>query len=148
MPEFKRKRLRHDVPDWIDPTQEAFFITINCLPRGENQLAKPEIWNRIIDSIQFREQRGEWKWKLILAMPDHVHGIVTFPNNYSLKNSISAWKRWHASHNAIQWQDGFFDHRLRTQESAIEKAKYIRMNPARAGLIDQTSEWNYIRDWK
>jgi REP element-mobilizing transposase RayT len=136
------------VPDWIDPTQEAFFITINCQPRGSNQLAKPEIWEAILESVAFREQRGDWNWKLLLAMPDHLHGIVTFPRQFQMRKAVSDWKRWLATRQSVSWQDGFFDHRLRSWESAVEKANYIRMNPVRAGLIEENEIWPYLRDWK
>ena len=147
MPDFRRSHLPHDVPNWIDPTQEVFFITINCLPRGTNQLAIPEVWKELLDSIEFREHRGEWKWRCILAMPDHLHGIVTFPNSFQPRKSISDWKRWLAGRLRIKWQDGYFDHRLRNLESATEKANYIRLNPVRAGLVDSTEKWPFKRDW-
>jgi REP element-mobilizing transposase RayT len=148
MPDFRRSQLPHDVPHWIDPTQEAFFITINCLPRGSNQLATMAVWQEIMESIVFRETRGEWSWRLILAMPDHLHGIVTFPNHFDLRKSISSWKRWLATKAHVKWQDGYFDHRLRSLESACEKADYIRMNPVRAGLVASPEEWAFVRDWK
>ncbi|MGD9420009.1 MAG: transposase [Verrucomicrobiota bacterium JB025] len=130
---------------WIDPTQEAFFITINCVPRGTNQLAYNPIWKAILETIEFREQRGEWKWRLLLAMPDHLHGIVTFPNSFHMKTSVAAWKRWLAKTQPIHWQRDFFDHRLRDLDSAIEKANYIRLNPVRAGLVAQPEDWPYVR---
>jgi putative transposase len=148
MPDFRRSRLPHDVPNWIDATQEAFFITVNCLPRGKNQLATRTVWEAILETLEFREQRGDWKWLLILAMPDHLHGIVTFPQRYFPQKSMADWKRWLAAKHDISWQDGFFDHRLRSLESAVEKANYIRMNPIRAGLIEKPSDWPYIRDWE
>jgi len=42
------------------------------------------------------------------------------------------------------WQKGFFDHVLRSQESAGEKWKYVRENPVRAGLVEYSSEWRYL----
>jgi REP element-mobilizing transposase RayT len=147
MPEFRRKHLPHDVPSWIDPTQEAYFITINCLPRGKNQLACPAVWKEILESIVFREQRGDWKWRIILAMPDHLHGIVCFPQRFHLRSEISHWKRWLAGSQGLHWQDGFFEHRLRNVDSAKEKANYIRMNPVRASLITEPTAWPYVRDW-
>jgi putative transposase len=42
------------------------------------------------------------------------------------------------------WQKGFFDHVLRSQESAGEKWKYVRENPVRAGLVGYSSEWRYL----
>lgn len=47
------------------------------------------------------------------------------------------------SRNALtairRWQRDFFDHRLRSIESAAEKAQYIRMNPVRAGLVNRSA---------
>ena len=146
--EPSRKHLPHEIPNWINPTQEAFFITINCKLRGTNQLANHETWEAILQSIQFREERGDWKWRILLAMPDHLHGVVTFPIQFQMKQSVASWKRWLATQHGICWQDGFFDHRLRSEESAIEKANYIRLNPVRAGLVAEPSQWPYIRDWK
>jgi hypothetical protein len=65
-----------------------------------------------------------------------------------MRKCFADWKRWLASRQKINWQDGFFDHRLRNIESAVEKANYIRMNPVRAGLVDNPLEWPYRRDWK
>jgi hypothetical protein len=62
--DFRRKHLPHDPPNWIDPTQEAFFVTINCLPRGTNQLAHGNVWTELIETLEFREERGEWNWRL------------------------------------------------------------------------------------
>src|SRR2546430_9618285 len=42
------------------------------------------------------------------------------------------------------WQKGFFDHLLRSQESAGEKWKYVRENPVRAGLVAHSNEWTYL----
>ena len=148
MPDFLRKRLPHDVPNWIDPTQEAFFVTIVCQPRGHNQLANQAVWSSLLESIEHRENRGDWSWKIILAMPDHLHGIVIFPQRFLFRKTVSDWKRWTATKQGIHWQDGYFDHRLRSNESASEKADYIRMNPVRAGLIAQPGQWPFIRDWK
>jgi REP element-mobilizing transposase RayT len=143
--DFRRKLLPHDPPNWIDPTREAFFITINCLPRGINQLAHDSVWTSLIETTQFREQKGDWKWLLFLAMPDHLHGIVTFPNEFFMRKSISSWKRWMSKSVSIRWQRDFFDHRLRSEESTIEKASYIRMNPVRAGLVTHPGDWPYVR---
>ena len=39
------------------------------------------------------------------------------------------------------WQEGFFDHVLRSSESYSEKWNYVRMNPIRAGLCTEPDEW-------
>lgn len=41
------------------------------------------------------------------------------------------------------WQDGFFDHLLRSGESYSEKWNYVRMNPVRAGLVERPEDWPF-----
>jgi hypothetical protein len=43
----------------------------------------------------------------------------------------------------ISWQKSFFDHVLRSDESAAEKWEYVRQNPVRAGLVASADEWPY-----
>jgi putative transposase len=81
-------------------------------------------------------------------MPDHLHGIVIFPERFEIQKMIREWKRWLTRQYQFAWQDGFFEHRLRSQDSAVEKAEYIRMNPVRAGLVENADSWPFQRDWK
>ncbi|MBI2442176.1 MAG: hypothetical protein HYV35_12495 [Lentisphaerae bacterium] len=57
---------------------------------------------------------------------------------------MSEWKRYSAHTLGIEWQRGFFDHRLRKEESFVEKAHYIRMNPVRAGLVAKLEDWPHV----
>jgi len=41
------------------------------------------------------------------------------------------------------WQEGFFDHLLRSHDSYSEKWDYVRMNPVRAGLSRTPEAWPY-----
>jgi len=41
------------------------------------------------------------------------------------------------------WQDGFFDHLLRSAESYAEKWHYVRNNPVRAGLVATPETWTF-----
>lgn len=77
-------------------------------------------------------------------MPDHAHALVACPSTEDLGTVMAAWKRHTARHTGVTWQKGFFDHRLRGDESFDEKASYIRMNPVRSGLIARSEEWLYV----
>jgi putative transposase len=79
-------------------------------------------------------------------MPDHLHLLASFPVESRMAEVIRSLKRFSAKSVALVWQDGFFDHRLRTPESFEEKASYIRMNPVRAGLVVEASKWPFIWD--
>jgi putative transposase len=74
-------------------------------------------------------------------MPDHVHALLAVPSGESLPMAVRAWKSYQTKTHGIQWQTGFFDHRLRSDESEQEKTDYIRMNPVRAGLVANPDDW-------
>ena len=51
--------------------------------------------------------------------------------------------------NRIEWQEGFFDHRLRDDERGEQlqaKVNYIRQNPVVAGLCASIEEWPWVID--
>ena len=141
-----RKHLPHEVPPEISssPELEVFFITICCLPRGVNQLACENAWQVIDETLRHREALGEIQVGMALAMPDHLHGLFSFPGG-EMGKRISSMKEWVAKKAEVRWQRDFFDHRIRSWESGAEKAEYIRMNPVRAGLVAQTEDWPFQR---
>ena len=147
--EIGRKSLPHMAPlsSVGESEGEVYFVTICCLPRGVNQLANSEVWAGILEAVEFRETRGDLKVKLLLAMPDHLHGLLMFPRGGMVK-ILSDMKRWWAVKHDIRWQRDFFDHRLRSWESAVEKGNYIRMNPVRAGLVETIDAWQFLIDWR
>jgi REP element-mobilizing transposase RayT len=77
-----------------------------------------------------------------LLMPDHLHALLSFPpSEKPIRLVISKWKEWTARTVGIQWQDDFFEHRLRHDESRRQKADYILENPVRKGLVSRTEDW-------
>jgi putative transposase len=96
------------------------------------------------DTLRHRESIGEIQVRMVLAMPDHLHGLFSFPSG-SMKKHISLIKEWMAKKTGVRWQRDFFDHRIRSWESGAEKAKYIRQNPVRAGLVACPEDWPFQR---
>ena len=112
----ERKILPHEIPSWVE-TGADYFITICAEPKGVN---------------------------LLLLMPDHLHAIMSFSPQADMQKSITDWKRYTCISGGIEWQRDFFDHRLRKDESYLEKAQYIRINPVRAGFIDSPDKWPLV----
>ncbi|MDE0768857.1 MAG: transposase [Opitutaceae bacterium] len=137
-----RKRFHHTPPSWI-PDASLFFITICCSQRGHNTLAKPEIAEPLFESVAYREQLQQWNVSLILLMPDHLHAFIALSPNKPMEQTIAAWKRFTAKTLPINWQDGFFDHLLRSQTETDEKWSYILNNPVRANLCQSPESWPY-----
>jgi REP element-mobilizing transposase RayT len=158
----KRKTLPHDVPLWVDPQQEIYFITINCrerfdygretalqLPRPEagngNQLALPEMSARIFETVRHRQEKFLWWPHLFLLMPDHLHALISFPpTGNRIQNVVSKWKERTAKEIGISWQRDFFEHRLRNHESRKQKADYILQNPVRKKFVTRPQDWPFI----
>jgi len=141
----QRSSLPHDVPLWIDPQKEVYYLTINCDKRGTNQLATPETAKPLLETVAIRQEKGLWFAYLFLIMPDHVHGLVSFPpSGRPIQQVVSDWKRWTARQLGIEWQKDFFEHRLRNDKSAREKSDYILANPVRAKLVARPQDWPYV----
>jgi len=141
---LQRKKLPHDRPLWLRPEDEIFFITICCRQRVQNQLCRAALNRAIFDSVEFRNEKHVWYAHLVVLMPDHLHALISFPYERPMKQIIADWKRFLATNLNIDWQRDFFDHRLRRDESFVQKADYIRANPVRAGLVSSIEDWPYF----
>ena len=137
-----KRKLNHDIPFWV-ADDAVFFITVCCRQRYVNSLAKPEIADKIRESLLHRQSLRQWWTIYALAMPDHFHALFAFGQGFEMKKVMTDWKRFHARHSKIVWQDDFFDHRIRSDESLDEKIEYIRHNPVRQGLVARPEDWHY-----
>ena len=144
-----RKWLYHSTPPWIRASDEIYFITINCCDRGKDHLANEQTSRFLLDTIAHYCDQRLWYPHLVLFMPDHLHGLFSFPENGKpMSELFSQWKSYTAKHLNFKWQTAFFDHRIRSNESYDEKFDYIQNNPVRAGLVQNKDDWPYVQvDW-
>jgi len=84
-----------------------------------------------------------------VIMPDHVHLFVCGDLHFHLGKWIKALKQALGKsissgirHDRI-WQEGFFDHILRSDESMAQKWEYVRDNPVRAGFVRIWTGWPF-----
>jgi putative transposase len=139
--EAGRRALPHETPLWVDVSRSVYFITCCVQDRGEKPFFRPETARGLLDSITHRIEKGEWWVYAATVMPDHVHLVLSFPEETVITNSLRNWKHWTSQAFEFQWQRDFFEHRLRSDESLQEKLDYVLQNSVRAGLV---AEW---RDW-
>ena len=85
-----------------------------------------------------------------VLMPDHWHGLVHLGAGETLPHAIGRLK----TNSARQvracldpapriWAPAFHDRALRRDESLAEAARYILMNPVRAGLAADPGKYPY-----
>jgi REP element-mobilizing transposase RayT len=126
-----------------------YFLTA-CTAQRRPILAKQDVHEAFIRFARQGPVHGVWIGAYVL-MPDHLHAFVALDAERvtlsalvkSLKNVLPKKLRERGV-APPHWQKGFFDHVLRSQESAAEKWKYVRENPVRAGLVGYSSDWRYL----
>ena len=141
----KRIKLPHAIPAWVRQGAQH-FITINCQARHINCLCRDDVAAQLLISAHHYEEIGRWYLWLMVVMPDHVHLIATFDLNRGVRSIVKTWKGYQKKRLRIEWQEDYFEHRLRNVDEFIEKSHYIRMNPVRKGLVALPEEWPYIID--
>ncbi|ATC64146.1 hypothetical protein CMV30_09365 [Nibricoccus aquaticus] len=132
------------MPPWA-PDNSLYFITVACAVRGVNQLARADTTHLLRDSLRFRQECGQWQISLVLLMPDHLHALIRFNPERGIQRTVLDWKRYTAKAARVQWQQDFFEHRVRDEAACQEKWRYILFNPVRAGLVKTPEEWPYLR---
>jgi REP element-mobilizing transposase RayT len=138
----QRSRFHHQPPAWVD-LDSLFFITVCCRQRGISSLNNPLAFNCMVEACEFYIRSNLWSVEMLLAMPDHWHALIRFQHVENMEAIIRNWKRYVAKRTEIVWQDGFFEHRLRSRQSANEKWHYIHLNPIRKGLVAEPHIWPY-----
>jgi putative transposase len=94
-----------------------------------------------------------WERSALLAwvlMPDHWHGIVALGGGESLERLLNRLKSNVARRVRLEgvgigrvWADGFHDHALREQDDLVALARYVVLNPVRAGLVRRVFDYSY-----
>jgi len=144
MPHFEpRKHLHHDIPAWVN-NDALFFITLCCVERGRNQLCLPDVSESILAAGEYYHSHQYWYCRLMLLMPDHLHAIISFSTTEDMSQRMALFKAFTKKQTGVDWQRGFYDHRIRDYQNWQNKAHYIRENPIRAELIKEGDQWPYI----
>ena len=137
------QRLRDVFPD-----SPVYFVTA-CTWSRRKILANDAVHQALESFGASGPASGAWLGSYVL-MPDHLHAFVALdPALCTLSRWMKALKA--ALSRALRaagvegtvWQKGFFDHVLRSSESASEKWAYVRANPVRAGLVANAEDWPF-----
>ena len=90
-----------------------------------------------------------WQQAELLAwvlMPDHWHGLIVLGEQVKLSAQVARIKACSARAMDVDlarpvWARGFHDHALRKEEALIDAARYIVLNPVRAGLVSRCGSY-------
>ena len=133
---------------WIFATDPLYFVTF-CTQERQRFLAKDGVHTAFVLFAKRAEKTFNVAVGRYVIMPDHVHLFIRGDYNFRLGPWIGALKQALAKASKLSrakgqiWQEGFFDHVLRSNESYRQKWNYVRENPVRAGLVKSAKDWPY-----
>jgi putative transposase len=121
-----------------------FFVTFNTRKRAPILASEP-VHTRFVAFAREAEKRNIAVGRYVI-MPDHVHLFVHGSGDFVLSGWVRLLKRCLSQAIAAgppHWQEGFFDHLVRHDESYAQKWEYVRVNPVRARLVEKPDDWPY-----
>ncbi len=129
-------------------TGPLYFVTF-CTHERQPFLAKDAVHTAFVLFAKRAEETFNVAVGRYVIMPDHVHLFVRGDYNFKLGSWLGALKQALAKAATLSrakaqiWEEGFFDHVLRSDESYSQKWNYVRENPVRAGLVKSAADWPY-----
>ncbi len=133
------------MPKGLVRYQEAgdlHFITFSCSGRRAF-LGTPTARNIFELSLETMRVRYQFIVLGYVAMPEHVHLLVSEPRNASLSKAIQALKLSVAVQRNERpfWQARYYDFNVFTDRKRVEKLKYMHRNPVARGLVEEPEQW-------
>jgi REP element-mobilizing transposase RayT len=99
-------------------------------------------------SLQAFRQKGNLLLHAFVIMRDHWHALFSLAGRLSLEKTLHELCR-HMSFPSrrrgdhLTWQEGFYDHRVRQDDSVVDIVKYIEDNPVVEGLVEASAQWQW-----
>ena len=102
---------------------------------------------RFLSLLEVTADRYHWQIHAYCLMTNHFHLLVTTPDaNVSagmqyLNGRYCAWFNWRHGCEGHVVERRFFSVLMKTEEQLLNAARYIVLNPVRAGLCRKAADW-------
>jgi REP-associated tyrosine transposase len=137
-------RLKHRTA----PGHTYFVTTDGWQKRAVFQV--PEVAEILCERIIACRDSGAYLLHEFVVMPDHLHLLITPGMNKSLERALQLIKggssheiHQRRGHKMQLWQPGFQEWTVRDAADFAAKARYIRLNPVTAVLVERAEQWAY-----
>jgi putative transposase len=142
---------QRNLPHWENPGS-VYFITFKTVEGVRLSGPAKDI---TFSSIKFHAGK-KYKLYCCAVMETHAHAILqpleeSADTHYSLSQIMHSIKSY-SSHeiqkltnsNGNIWLDENYDRIIRDDDDFLEKMQYIINNPLKAGLVDNSEEYNWL----
>jgi len=101
----------------------------------------------LVDQLRSTENASLVDSLAWVVMPDHLHWLIELKHGTLAELMCRIKSRSSRSVNLVRqresrlWQRGYYDRALRKEEDVKDAARYIVMNPLRAGLVKRIGDY-------
>ena len=131
-------------------TGDLHAVNFSCYQRRQhlaNAFARA-LFERSLETMRLRY---DFRVTAYVAMPDHVHLLLSEPRVAPLAIALQALKLSVARQSPAKpfWQKRYFDLNLWSERKIAEKRDYMHWNPVAAGLVKKAEDWPWssCRAW-
>lgn len=131
----------------IQDRPATYFITKNTHPR-KPALTVP-LRRSICEAFRFAVEGDRIVLRAFVVMPDHWHALLALHDDWTLSRFIHAFMshvgkitNTHFSQMGTDWQEGYYETRIRSLKQFRFVEHYILNNPVTKGLAATPEEWD------
>ncbi len=143
---FRRKsnRLRKEAY----PGQWGYSLTLAC-HRRTPWFRNTRLVGKCVEFLRWAAEKHDVDVYAYCFMPDHLHLLVRGGDGTRLSDFVHDFKQKSGylvkqAAGGLLWQRSFHDHVLRTDKDLLATARYIAVNPVRAGLVTQPGDYPHL----
>jgi REP element-mobilizing transposase RayT len=111
-----------------------YFVTLCLQPR--RAILVPDMAEVLLNEMQRMTTEGCWTLRCLTVMPDHAHLFFTLGERLTLSQAIARLKtktQTLVRQFGTDWQNNFYDHKVRPDDSIESIMRYIYLNPYHPG---------------
>lgn len=131
----------------IRKSEYAYFVSTQT--DGRKPFFRHERWARLVTATITHYAKTDFILHAFVIMPDHLHLLITPAESVEkavqlVKGGFSFRAKRELDWKGEIWQHGFADHRIRDEEDWNHHLDYIRENPLRAYLVEESVLYPYL----
>jgi putative transposase len=135
----------------------TYFFTLNLAERKKTLLI--DHIDNLRECLNTVKRRHPFKLDTMVILPDHLHAMITLPNNdddyatrwmlikQGFSRQLPKIERINKSRKTKGergiWQRRYWEHFIRNQDDYKKHVDYIHYNPVRHGYVNKAVEWKY-----
>ena len=123
------------------------YLLTTVVNQREPVFADWRLGRLLVDQLRSTENASLVDSLAWVVMPDHLHWLIELKHGTLAELMCRIKSRSSRSVNLVRqresrlWQRGYYDRALRKEEDVKDAARYIVMNPLRAGLVKRIGDY-------